>query len=175
MKVIEYISYAMIPFIILSILLFGEKRKISTYDCFIEGAKEGFSVIAKMFPTMLAVVIAINLFKNSGAMNLFVKVLEPMVSIFKVPTEVVPIGLMRSISGGGAFAILTDILKVNGPDSLVGKIASTIMGASDTTLYVLAIYTATVGIKKTKGALLIGLFCDLIAFIMAVAIWNVIV
>lgn len=174
MKTIEYISYMMIPLIILSIILFGEKKKISTYDYFIEGAKDSFGVILKIFPTMLAVVIAINLFKVSGAMDLFINIIEPIISVFKIPTEVLPIGIMRSISGGGALAILTDVLSSEGPDSLVGKIASTIMGSSDTTLYVLALYTATVGIKKTKEALWIGLFCDLIAFLMAVTIWNII-
>jgi spore maturation protein B len=175
MKIIEYISYLMIPLIILSVVLFGERKKVSTYDYFIEGAKEGFSVISKIFPTMLAVVVAINLFKVSGAMDLFINIIRPIISVFKIPAEVLPIGIMRSISGGGALAILSDVLSSNGPDSLVGKIASTIMGASDTTLYVLAIYTATVGIKKTKEALWIGLFCDLIAFLMAVTIWNVII
>lgn len=174
MKIIEYISYLMIPLIILSVILFGERKKVSTYDYFIEGAKEGFSVISKIFPTMLAVVIAINLFKISGAMELFINIIRPIISVFKIPAEVLPIGIMRSISGGGALAILSDVLSSNGPDSLVGKIASTIMGASDTTLYVLAIYTATVGIKKTKEALWIGLFCDLVAFLMAVTIWNAI-
>ena len=174
MKIIEYISYLMIPLIILSVILFGERKKVSTYDYFIEGAKEGFSVISKIFPTMLAVVIAINLFKISGAMELFINIIQPIISVFKIPAEVLPIGIMRSISGGGALAILSDVFSSNGPDSLVGKIASTIMGASDTTLYVLAIYTATVGIKKTKEALWIGLFCDLIAFLMAVTIWNAI-
>lgn len=172
MKIIEYISYAMIPIIILSIIFFGEKKKVSTYDYFIEGAKDGFSIIAKIFPTMIAVVTGINLLKVSGTMELFVNLLKPIFSFLKIPTEVVPIGLMRSVSGGGAIAILTEILKENGPDSLVGKIASTIMGSSDTTLYVLAIYTATVEIKKTKNALWIGLFCDLVAFVIAVAIWN---
>ena len=175
MKIIEYISYLMIPLIILSVVLFGERKKVSTYDYFIEGAKEGFSVISKIFPTMLAVVVAINLFKVSGAMDLFINIIRPIISVFKIPAEVLPIGIMRSISGGGALAILSDVLSSNGPDSLVGKIASTIMGASDTTLYVLAIYTATVGIKKTKEALWIGLFCDLIAFLMSVTIWNVII
>lgn len=175
MKIIEYISYLMIPLIILSVVLFGERKKVSTYDYFVEGAKEGFSVISKIFPTMLAVVVAINLFKVSGAMDLFINIIRPIISVFKIPAEVLPIGIMRSISGGGALAILSDVLSSNGPDSLVGKIASTIMGASDTTLYVLAIYTATVGIKKTKEALWIGLFCDLIAFLMAVTIWNVII
>ena len=150
----------------------GEKKKIGVYETFVDGASEGFRIILKIFPTMLAVIVAVNLFKISGAMDLFVKLITPIISILKVPSEVVPIGIMRSVSGGGALAILSDTLKTNGPDSLVGRIASTIMGSSDTTLYVLALYTATVGIKKTKGALWIGLICDLVAFLVAVWIWS---
>lgn len=171
MKIVEFISYLMLPILIFFILLFGTIKKEPVFEDFIDGAKEGLGVILKIFPTMIAVVLAINLFKISGAMEVFVKCISPMIHILKVPVEVVPLGIMRSISGGGAVAILSDTLKENGPDSLVGKIASTIMGASDTTLYVLAIYTGIVGIKKTKGALWIGLLCDFIAFMIAVFIY----
>ena len=100
-------------------------------------------------------------------MDLFIKILSPFFSLINVPGELVPIGVMRSVSGGGALAVLTDILQTNGPDSTIGLIASTIMGSSDTTLYVLAIYTASIGITNTKFALYVGLICDLIAFIVA--------
>lgn len=106
-------------------------------------------------------------------MELFVKLVTPIFSNIRVPAEVIPIGVMRSISGGGALGFLTDIFKSSGPDSFVGKVASTIMGSSDTTLYVLAIYTAAVGISKGKFALVVGLLCDLIAFLVAVWIWQI--
>ena len=106
-------------------------------------------------------------------MDIFVRLLTPLLVNIKVPAEVVPIGLMRSISGGGALGFLTDILKNNGPDSFIGRVASTIMGSSDTTLYVLAIYTASVGITKGKFALIVGLLCDVIAFLVAVWIWQI--
>ncbi len=105
-------------------------------------------------------------------MNFLVKILTPIFSMIKIPAEVIPIGLMRSISGGGALGFLTDIFNDNGPDSFIGKVASTIMGASDTTLYVLAIYTSAVGISKEKFTLFVGLFCDLIAFLIATWIWQ---
>lgn len=106
-------------------------------------------------------------------MNILVKFLTPIFSLVKVPAEVIPIGIMRSISGGGALGFLTDILNDNGPDSFIGRVASTIMGASDTTLYVLAVYSAAAGISKEKSALFIGLFCDLVAFLIAVWIWQI--
>ena len=105
-------------------------------------------------------------------MDLFVKILSPVFSIIGVPAEIVPIGVMRSVSGGGALGFLTEILKNDGPDSFMGRVASTIMGSSDTTLYVLAIYTAAIGISKGKFALVVGLICDVIAFLMAVWLWQ---
>ena len=106
-------------------------------------------------------------------MDFLIKVVTPFFSILKVPAEVVPIGVMRSVSGGGALGFLTDILKNNGPDSFVGRVASTIMGSSDTTLYVLAIYTSAIKVSKSKFALIVGLICDVIAFLMAVWLWQI--
>ena len=106
-------------------------------------------------------------------MELFVQFVTPLFSVIKVPAEVIPIGIMRSISGGGALGFLTDIFNNNGPDSFIGRVASTIMGSSDTTLYVLAIYTAAVGISSGKFALIVGIVCDLIAFLVAVWIWQI--
>ncbi len=142
MQIIEFISYSILPVFLLLILFGCLAKKISAYDTFTSGVSESLSTILKIFPTMLAVVVAVNLFKTSGAMNLFVSFLEPIFSAFNIPSDVVPLGIMRSISGGGSLALLSDLLKTHGPDSLVGKIASTIMGSSDTTLYVIAMYTA---------------------------------
>lgn len=164
---LEYISYAMVPFLIFVVIFAATKRKISTYNCFVEGAEESFQTVLKIFPSMLAVVLAINLFKISGCMDMFIGLLSPLLEAIKIPGEVVPIGVMRSISGGGALAVLTDIFETHGPDSTVGLIASTIMASSDTTLYVLAIYTASIGISNTKFALAVGLLCDFVAFFVA--------
>ena len=106
-------------------------------------------------------------------MEIFIKLITPIFSNINVPAEVIPIGVMRSVSGGGALGFLTDIFKTDGPDSFIGRVASTIMGSSDTTLYVLAIYTASIGISKGKFALIVGLLCDLIAFLVAVWIWQI--
>ena len=171
-ELLEYISYGMMPILIIVVILFGLKNKVSIYESFIEGSKESFSIILDIFPSMLAILLVINLFKVSGGMEIFIKLIAPFFSLFKVPAEVVPIGVMRSVSGGGALGFLTDILKNNGPDSFIGRVASTIMGSSDTTLYVLAIYTAAIGVSKGKFALVVGLICDVIAFLMAVWLWQ---
>ena len=172
MKVLEYLSYGMLPGLMFLILFYGMRKKVPPYDTFVEGAKDGFQVILRIFPTMIAMMVAIQLFKVSGAMELLIQLFQPLIATLKIPGEVLPLGIMRSISGGGAIAILSDTLNEYGPDSFVGKVASTIMGSSDTTLYVLALYTGVIGIKKTKGALAIGLCCDVIAFLIAVWIWN---
>lgn len=172
MVIIEYISYSMVPLLILIIIFFAFKSKIPAYDSFIEGTSESFSTILKIFPNMLAVVLAINLFKISGSMDILTNLLSPILSLIRVPAELVPIGVMRSVSGGGAIALLTDILNSNGPDSTIGLIASTIMGSSDTTLYVLAIYVATTKIRNIRFAMFVGLLCDLIAFLLAVYFYT---
>ena len=100
------------------------------------------------------------------------QIVSPFFSKIGVPAEVVPIGVMRSVSGGGALGFLTEIFRSEGPDSFIGRVASTIMGSSDTTLYVLAIYTAAIGVSKGKFALVVGLICDVIAFLMAVWLWQ---
>ena len=171
-EIVEYISYAMMPILIITIIVFALKNKISIYETFIEGSKESFSIILDIFPSMLAILLVINLLKISGGMELVIKFISPFFMLFKVPPEVVPIGVMRSISGGGALGFLTDILKNDGPDSFIGRVASTIMGSSDTTLYVLAIYTAAIGVSKGKFALVVGLICDVLAFLMAVWLWQ---
>ena len=123
---------------------------------------------------MLGIFVAMDLFQNTGAMEVLQKVISPITSILKIPSEVLPLGIMRSISGGASVGLLSNILKSNGPDSLIGKIASTILGSTETTLYVIAIYTSCVEVKNTRGVLKIALFCDLIAMCIATWIWIVI-
>ena len=172
MKLIEYISYLAIPLMIIYIIIYSIKNGKDTYSTFIVGAKEGMNVIIKIFPTMLAIFVAINLFQVTGAMNIFIKVISPVTKIVEIPNEVVPIGIMRSVSGGGSVGLLSDILDKYGPDSSIGKIASTILGSTDTSLYIIAIYLSAVGIKKSNGVVKIALFCDLIALCVAVWIWK---
>ncbi len=166
MQILEYISYIIVPLIFIGIIVSCSRKKVKAYDTFLEGVGDGFDIVKNIFPTMLAVVVAINVFKVSGAMDLFIKVVSPVSKIFGIPTEIVPIGIMRSVSGGGSLAILSDILATHGPDSIIGRIASVIMGSSDTTLFVLAMYTSTIKINKTKSALIVGLLSDFIAIVV---------
>lgn len=172
MKFIEYISYISIPLMMLIILVFAWKQKREAYELFIDGAKDGLKIILRIFPTMIGIYIAINLFKVSGAMDLLINIISPITSFIKIPSEVVPLGIMSSISGGASIGILSDTLETYGVDSLIGNIASTILGSSETTLYVIAIYTSCVAIKNTRGIIWISLFCDFVAVCTAVWIWN---
>ena len=153
MKIIEYISYITIPIMIFIIICSALKQKKDAYDIFLKGAKEGLKILTRIFPTMLGIFVAINLFKVTGAMDIFIKIISPITNVLGVPSEIVPIGVMRSISGGASVGLLSDALDTYGVDSMLGNMASTILGASETTLYVIAIYTSVVGIKKTRGIL----------------------
>lgn len=174
MKVVEYFSYLMIPLMFLIIVVSAAREKKDAYNIFLEGAREGLSVVIKIFPTMVGILVAINLFRATGAMNILINLISPITNILKIPSEIVPLGIMSSISGGASFGILSDTIKAHGVDSLIGNIAATILGSSETTLYVIAIYGGSVKIKDTRGILYISLICDLVAICTAVWIWYII-
>lgn len=172
MEIVEYISYISIPLMIFAIILSAIFQKKDAYEIFLNGAKDGLKIIIKIFPTMLGIFIAINLFKVTGAMDIFINFISPITKLLGIPTEIVPLGIMSSISGGASIGILSNTLETYGVDSKIGNIASTILGSSETTLYVIAIYTSSVAIKNTRGVLKISLVCDLVAVCTAVWIWN---
>ncbi len=172
MKIVEFISYISIPIMIFCIVFSAFKQKREAYDIFIDGAKEGLKVATKIFPTMIGIFVAINLFKVSGAMDILILIISPVTKLLRIPAEIVPLGIMSSISGGASIGILSETLQTYGVDSQIGNIASTILGSSETTLYVIAIYTSAVSIKKTRGVLPIALLCDFVAVCTAVWIWN---
>lgn len=172
MKIIEYISYTVIPLMILLIIAYASKQKKEAYEIFIKGARDGTNVFLKVFPVMIGIFVAINLFQVSGAMDIFIKTISPVTNILHIPNEIVPLGVMRSISGGASIGLLSNTLDKYGPDSLIGNMASTILGSTETTLYVIAIYTSAVGIKKSQTIMKIALFCDLVAMCVGVWIWR---
>lgn len=168
MKILEYISFLVIPLMIILIIFYGILKKQKVYECFIDGVKEGLSVVTNIFPTLLAIMIAIDLFKLSGAIEILINFIAPIGSLFGIPKEVIPLGVMSSFSGGASIGLLSSTLENYGADTLIGKIASTILGSSETTFYVLAVYTSAVNIKSAKEAMWIGLICDFVAILSAV-------
>ena len=169
---INYISAAAIPVIILLIIVFGLIEKKQVYDIFLDGAKEGIEIVFKMFPTLIGF-IAVGALRSSGIIDLIVNIIKPITVIFKIPSEIMPLALLRPISGSASMAVAVDILKTYGVDSLIGLVASTIMGSTETTFYTIAIYTSCVGIKKTRGILLAALLADFAGMITSVVIWQI--
>ena len=161
MKALEYISNIAIPVSILCIVLCGVLEKKKVFDLFLEGTKDGIEIVIKIFPSLIGLFLAIEVIRSSGILDLVIGIISPIISILKIPAEVMPLAILRPISGSAAMAVATDIMKVNGVDSVIGKITSTIMGSTETTIYTIAIYTGVVKIKKTRNILVAALIGDI--------------
>ncbi len=171
-SIINIVSLAAIPLLFLVFLGWGVVRRVKVYEVFVEGAKEGFSVAIRIIPYLVAMLAAIGIFRASGAMDLLVAALAPVTSLIGMPAETLPMALMRPLSGSGSLGIMTELMKVHGPDSLIGVMASTLYGSSETTFYILAVYFGAVGIRKTRHAVAAGLIADLAGMLAAVWIVN---
>lgn len=169
----EAISLYAMPALILLILLFGIFARQPVYELFVEGAAEGLQICAKILPYVLGMLIAIALFRSSGALDALAGLLIPICEFFHIPADVLPLALMRPLSGSGALAITADIIETAGPDTYTGLLASVMQGSTDTTMYILAVYFGAVGIKKYRYALMVGLSADLFSFISAAVFCNI--
>ena len=167
---LETISIWAIPVLLVVIPLAGIVRGVKVYDVFIEGAKEGFEVAVRIIPFLVGILVAIGMFRGSGAMDLLTSALRPLADATGFPSELVPLTILRSLTGSGSLAFTTDIIKTHGPDSLIARMAATIYGSTETTFYVLAVYFGAVGIRRTRHAVPAALVGDLAAAIVAVAI-----
>ena len=167
------LSNLIIPIMVLLIILYGILKKINIYDEFIKGVKESFQMITKIFPNLLAMILSINIFLKSGILNIVYKFLEPFFNFINIPIQILPMMIMRPISGTSTLAILNNLFEVYGPDSFVGFLGSVIQGSTDTTFYVLTLYFGSIGIKKIKYAMWAGLFADLVGIVSAVIITKI--
>lgn len=159
-----------IPVIIVFIPLFATYRKVPVYESFVDGAKDGFDTAIKIIPHLVGMLVAITVFRASGAMDLMLDGIRPLLNRVGVPGEVLPLAFLRPITGAGSLAFTTDLIAHFGPDSMIGRMASTIQGSTDTTLYVLTVYFGAVGIRKASYALKVGLISDAVGFVAAIAI-----
>jgi len=164
---LDLISLYAVPFTLLFVPLYALVRGVSLFDRFVEGAAEGMGLVIKILPYMLGMMIAIAVFRASGAFAALARLLSPICGFFGIPVEVLPLALMRPLSGGGALGLTADLIKIYGPDSFTGRLASVMQGSTDTTFYILAVYFGSVGIKKYRYALAVGLTADLVSFIAA--------
>lgn len=165
-------SNYIIPFLVIIIIIYAFIKKVDVYNEFVSGAKESFDMIFTMFPCILAMIFGVNIFINSGIVNIFYKFAKPLFELLRIPIEVFPMMIMRPISGTSSLAILNNIFNIYGPDSFVGRLASIIQGSTDTTFYVITLYFGSVGIKKIRYALWAGLFADLAGITAAVIITH---
>jgi spore maturation protein B len=167
---LDAISLWAMPVLLVAIPLVGLLRKVKVYDVFIEGAKEGFDVGVKIIPFLVGILVAIGMFRASGAMDLLMAGLRPIVTATSFPAELVPLAILRSLTGSGSLAFTTDLIKTYGPDSTIARMAATMYGSSETTFYVLAVYFGAVGVRRTRHAVPAALVGDLVAAIAAVAV-----
>jgi spore maturation protein B len=167
---LDALSLWAMPVLLVAIPLAGILRGVKVYDVFIEGAKEGFDVAVKIIPFLVGILVAIGMFRGSGAMDLVTAGLRPLVAPAGFPPELVPLAILRSLTGSGSLAFATDLIKTHGADSLIARMAATMYGSSETTFYVLAVYFGAVGVRRTRHAVPAALIADLVAAVAAVAV-----
>ena len=173
MEVINFISNLAMPLIILIIVIYAVVEKNKVFDTFLDGAKEGFEIVLSILPTLIGLFVAIGALRSSGVLDIIIHILSPILSVVQFPTELMPLAMLRPISGSSSIAIATDIMKNYGVDSQLGIMASVIMGSTETTLYTIAIYTSCVKIKKTRFILLAALLADFVGIITSVVICRI--
>ena len=170
MKIINYISTIAMPLVILLIVMNGLKEKVSVFDIFLKGAKQGIEIVIKIFPTLIGLFVAIGMLRSSGILNFLINIISPITNFFNIPSEILPLAMLRPISGSASMAVATDIIKQNGVDSFIGILASVIMGSTETTLYTIAVYTGSVKIKNTRFILLAALAADVTGMVVALIV-----
>jgi len=168
MNLLITISHWAIPVIILLILGAGVVKKVRLYEVFIQGAMEGIKTTIKLTPYLLAIFVAIGLFRSSGALSLVVNLLEPILKGLGIPAELIPLGLLKPLSGSATLGLAAELLQKHGPDSSVGLMASLIQGSSETTFYVLSLYLGSVRIRDGRHLLLVGLLNEWFVFLLAI-------
>ncbi|MFM1755804.1 MAG: hypothetical protein RL621_719 [Bacteroidota bacterium] len=169
----KVVGNGLLIFIIVLIILGGVYKKVSVFDAFIEGAKNGFDVVLKIIPYLVAMLVAIRVFRDSGAMTYILDGLSYLIQLTSVNADFIPalpVAIMKPLSGSGARGMMLDIFQTNGPDSFVGKLASIFQGSADTTFYIIALYFGSVGIKKVRYAIWAGILADLIGVVIAIFI-----
>jgi spore maturation protein B len=174
-RVILYVAIAeisrwAIPLILLFVPLIAMLKGIPVFETFVEGAGEGFATAIKTIPYLVAMLVAISVFRASGAMEVMVQSLSPVLDLFGLPAEVLPHAIMRPLSGAAALGIATDLIATYGPDSFLGRLVSTMQGSTDTTFYVLALYFGSVGVTRYRYAIVSGLAADFTTLVASVFI-----
>lgn len=162
-----------IPIIVIIILVYGIYKKVDIFDEFLLGVKEGLKSSINLFPTIFAMIIAISLLTTSGFILDLSNTLRLLFNLIHFPVETLPLALLRPISGSASLAILKEILSTYGPDSFIGRVSSVMQGSTDTTIYIISLYFASIGVKKIRYSLIVGLLSDLISIILSIVVVSI--
>ncbi len=168
--IIQTISIWLIPGLILIILSYGIAKKVPVYETFTEGAKSGIKVAMDVLPYLIAIIVAISMLRESGAIELAQKFTAGILDFLKIPIDVLPVMIVRSLSGSATLGLLSDIVSKCGADSYPARLAAIMVGSSETTFYVLSVYFGAVGIKKFRHALITGILADIVGIIAAIIV-----
>lgn len=171
-NMISTFSMVAIPALVIFIIIFGALKKVKLYEAFVEGAKEGFNVGVRIIPYLVAMLVAIGVFRAGGAMEILAAILSPITNLIGMPPEALPMALIRPLSGSGGLGVMSEVIKSHGPDSLIGRMVAIMMGSGETTFYVLAVYFGSVGIARTRQAVPAGIVADIVAILMSVWLTN---
>jgi spore maturation protein B len=170
-EAVGLLSYFVIPIILVGFPLYGLYKRVPVYEAFVEGAKEGFNVAVRIIPYLVAILFAIAMFRASGAMDFLTDALRPLLAMIGFPAEVLPMAIIRPLTGSGSAGVVVDMIDRYGEDSILVKMAATMFGSTETTFYVIAVYFGAVNVKKTRHAVPAGLTADVAAMLFAV--WTV--
>jgi spore maturation protein B len=170
LEVVGVVSRWAIPVFLTVVLVAGAIRGVRVFEAFVEGAEQGFSMAVRLIPFLMAMIVAISIFRASGAMDILLGLIAPFFTFLGAPPEILPHALMRPLSGGAALGIATELVEEHEPDSFIGLLISTAQGSSDTTFYVLTLYFGAVGIRKYRYAVATGLTADLTTLLASIFI-----
>ena len=159
-----------LPLMLLIIISYGVFKKVPIYEEFIEGAKDGFRVSITIIPYLVALIVAISMFRASGALEWVAQILIPIMSKLSIPTDIIPIMFTRSLSGSATLGLFSEIASTHGAEAFITKLAAVMVGSSETTFYVLSVYFGSIGIKKFRYALLTGIIADIIGIVLAILV-----
>lgn len=169
---INLLSLYTLPVLILIILTVGMIKKVPVYEEFTEGAKDGFNVAINIIPYLVAIIVGISMFRASGGMEWISALLSPILNKFSIPTDSIPLMITRSLSGSATLGLFSEVAHKFGPDAYVTKLCAIIVGSSETTFYVLSVYFGSVGIKKFRYAIVVGLLADFIGILAAILVCS---
>lgn len=163
----QYVTTWSIPLVVVLIVGFGYCKGTPVFEAFLKGAADGLAVSAKVLPALVALIAAVGVFRASGALDMLTLLLAPVARLLALPQEIIPLALLRPISGSGAMVIFNDLLQTHGADSFVGRVASVMEGSTETTFYTIAVYFGAVGIKKSRHAAPAALSADIAGYLLS--------